>query len=82
MCRESGGFLKIHMSWQNDDKTIGIQNTFCHIGISLLPVLFVQSLEAIKDTVDSVGIEGLPFVTLDGYEITPTIFWAKVELEN
>ena len=41
-----------------------------------------ESLEAIKDTVDSVGIEGLPFVTLDGYEITPTIFWAKVELEN
>ena len=40
-----------------------------------------ESLEAIKDTVGALGIEGLPFVALDGYEMTPTIFWAKVELE-
>jgi hypothetical protein len=28
------------------------------------------------------GVAGLPFVVLDGYEITPTIFWAKVEWEG
>ena len=40
-----------------------------------------KSLEKTNDTVGALGIEGLPFVALDGYEITPTIFWAKVELE-
>ena len=41
-----------------------------------------EALEAIYESVEPLGVEGLPFVVLDGYEITPTIFWAKVEWEG
>ena len=41
-----------------------------------------EALEAINESVEPLGVEGLPFVVLDGYEITPTIFWAKVEWEG
>ncbi len=41
-----------------------------------------EALAAMNESVEPLGIEGLPFVVLDGHEITPTIFWAKVELEN
>ena len=41
-----------------------------------------EALEAINESVEALGVEGLPFVVLDGYEITPTIFWAKVEWEG
>ena len=41
-----------------------------------------EALEAINESVEALGVEGLPFVVLDDYEITPTIFWAKVEWEG
>ena len=41
-----------------------------------------EALEAINGSVEPLGVEGLPFVVLDGNEITPTIFWAKVEWEG
>ena len=41
-----------------------------------------EALEAINESVEPLGVEGLPFVVLDGHEITPTIFWAKVEWEG
>ena len=41
-----------------------------------------EALEAINESVEPLGVEGLPFVVLDGNEITPTIFWAKVEWEG
>ena len=41
-----------------------------------------EALEAINESVEPLGIGGLPFVVLDGNEITPTIFWAKVEWEG
>ena len=41
-----------------------------------------EVLEAINESVEPLGVEGLPFVVLDGYEITPTIFSEKVEWEG
>ena len=41
-----------------------------------------EALEAINESVEPLGVGGLPFVVLDGYEITPTILWAKVEWEE
>ena len=38
-----------------------------------------EALDTINESVEPLGVEGLPFMVLDGYEITPTILWAKVE---
>lgn len=41
-----------------------------------------ETLEAMNKAVERMGINGLPAMSLDGYEITPTIFWAKVEWDS
>lgn len=38
-----------------------------------------EILASIQETVGKLDIDGLPYLALNGYEITPTIFWAKVE---
>lgn len=40
-----------------------------------------ENLEQMNSAAVEMGITELPFVALNGYEITPAIFWAKVELE-
>ena len=41
-----------------------------------------ETLEQMNQAVKEMKVESLPFVALGGYEITPTIFWAKVEWEK
>lgn len=42
----------------------------------------VEMLEKTNDAVGAMGVKELPFVALNGHEVTPTIFWAKKELEQ
>ena len=41
-----------------------------------------ETLEQMNQAVKDMKVENLPFVALGGYEITPTVFWAKVEWEK
>lgn len=41
-----------------------------------------DKLEEISEAIRIMGVKGLPFMALNGYEVTPTIFWAKRELEQ
>lgn len=41
-----------------------------------------ETLETMNASVGKLTINGLPFVSLDGHEITPTIFWAKVKWDT
>lgn len=40
-----------------------------------------EILDRINQEVEQLGVTNLPFLVLNGYEVTSTIFWAKVELE-
>lgn len=40
-----------------------------------------EMLEETNSAVEAMGVKELPFVALNGHEVTPTIFWAKRELE-
>ena len=41
-----------------------------------------EVLDSMNKAVERLGINGLPAMSLGGYEITPTIFWAKVEWDS
>lgn len=41
-----------------------------------------EKLEQIDQALNKLEVKGLPFFALNGYEVTPTIFWAKNELEQ
>ena len=41
-----------------------------------------EVLDSMNKAVERLDINGLPAMSLGGYEITPTIFWAKVEWDS
>lgn len=39
-----------------------------------------ENLEQMNRAMENLEVANLPFLALDGYEVTSTIFWAQVEL--